>query len=549
MYQATRRRLLAAASASTAVVLALSVAACSSEEPAPDDYSDKRVGAMADYGVGTSFKATEPVTFSILINDHPAYPFNPDWPIWDWLTEKTNVTFDFVPAPLSDFNTVRTTLLTGGEAPQIITRFYGNQENEFVASGALLAVSDHVDLMPNYSARYRDWNMASDVATHVQADGKYYVLSGFHEEKRYEYSFAVRSDILEELNIDSPKTIDEFYDMLKAMKAAYPDSYPLSDLFNFAPADRPGGNLIRTIGAAHGVRAGWDYDTVSWNFDKNEYEVTATSEGYKETIEYLNKLVKEGLLDPESFTQQDDQARQKLAQGKSFVISSNIQNLVNNYRTDVSAIPGAEMELMTVPTGPFGERLFGGRLENGIAFPAEVADSPNFVALMQFVDWLFYSEEGQEFAKWGVEGETFTKSGDERTLNSDITMLGFNPGAPKHLQKDFGVYNGAFVYGGTRDIMHSFYSEEEADFYSANVEGREILPVNPPAPFDEEENEEATFIRTPLTDHVMTQTLRFILGDRPLSEWDAFVSEVEDLKANDYLELVKTAQARAAGSS
>jgi hypothetical protein len=44
----------------------------------------------------------------------------------------------------------------------------------------------------------------------------------------------------------------------------------------------------------------------------------------------------------------------------------------------------------------------------------------------------------------------------------------------------------------------------------------------------------------------MTQTLQFILGDRPLSEWDAFVSEVEDLKANDYLELVKAAQARAA---
>ena len=39
-------------------------------------------------------------------------------------------------------------------------------------------------------------------------------------------------------------------------------------------------------------------------------------------LQYLNKLVNEGLLDPESFTQDDDTARQKLATGKSFVIST-----------------------------------------------------------------------------------------------------------------------------------------------------------------------------------------------------------------------------------
>ena len=31
-------------------------------------------------------------------------------------------------------------------------------------------------------------------------------------------------------------------------------------------------------------------------------------------------------------------------------------------------------------------------------------DSKNFVAMMQFIDWLWYSDAGQEFAKWGVEG-------------------------------------------------------------------------------------------------------------------------------------------------
>lgn len=551
MYRRNRRRVWAAASAA-AVAAALALTACASEEPGPDDLADNRVGAMDNYDVGVSFKATEPVTFSILINDHPAYPFNEDWPFWEWLRERTNVTFDFRPAPLSDFNTVRTTLVTSGEAPQILTRFYGNQENEFVASGSLLAVSDYVHLMPNYSQRVEAWNMHPELATHIQADGKYYVLPGMHEEKRFEYGFAVRSDLLEKYGLDIPRTLDEFREMLVALKAeceGVQNCYPLSDLFNQSPPDRPGGNLIRAVAAGFGVLGGWDYDTVSFNHDTQEYEVTATSEGYRKALEYLNGLIRDGLLDPESFTQQDDQARQKLAQGRSFVISSNPQTIVNNYRSDVAGIPGAEMALIPVLTGPFGERLLpgGGRLENGIAFPTNVVDSPNFVALLQFVDWLFYSEEGQEFAKWGEEGITYTKdSSGKRVLNPNIRMLGFNTDAPEQLQIDYGVYNGAFVYGGTIDLMHSFYSEEEAEYISAALEGREVLPVPPPAPMNEDEQEEATFIRTPLTDHVMTETLRFILGERPFSEWDAFVDEVNNLGAQDYLELVKTAKDRAA---
>src|SRR5689334_21057427 len=129
MHQRNRRRLLASVSAGAAVVLAMGLAACSSDEPDPDNYADKRVGAMSNYGVGVQFKATEPLTFSILINNHPNYPLNKEWIFWQWLAEKTNVKFDFIDAPLSDFNTKRTTLINAGQAPQIITRFYANQEN------------------------------------------------------------------------------------------------------------------------------------------------------------------------------------------------------------------------------------------------------------------------------------------------------------------------------------------------------------------------------------------------------------------------------------
>jgi len=554
MHHRSRRRILATASA-LAVAGSLALTACSSEEEAPLSFADKRVGAMDNYERGVQFRATteEPLTFSVMINNHPAYPLDLDWEFWGWLEDLTNVNFEFVEAPLSDFNARRTTLINAGEAPQIITRFYQPQENEFIASGALLPVSDYVDLLPNYKWRVENWNLQPDLLTRTQEDGKYYVLSGLHEVVTPDYTFAARTDLLEKHNIDPPTTIEEFRDMLEVLKdeecAGVEGCYPLSDRFNFAPPDRPGGNLIRTIGRAHGVVAGWDYDAHNWNYETQQFEVTATSDGYRETLEYLNGLVEDGLLDPESFTQQDDQARQKLAQGKSFVISSNSQNIVNDYRNDLAGIPGATIAKLPIPTGPAGNVINGLRLENGIAFNADVVDSENFVALMQFSDWLWFSEAGQELAKWGKEGETYAKASDgTRTLNDDITMLGFNPTATLHLQKDFGVYNGAFVYGGTKDLVRSFFSEEELEF-QASLEDRELLPVAPPAPFNEEENEEATLIRTNLNTHVMAETLKFILGQRPFSEWDAFVDEVNGLGGEDYLALVNAAKDRFAAST
>ena len=48
--------------------------------------------------------------------------------------------------------------------------------------------------------------------------------------------------------------------------------------------------------------------------------------------------------------------------------------------------------------------------------------------MMQFIDWLYYSEAGKEFAKWGVLGTTYTKSAaGVRTLEPNINFQGLNP--------------------------------------------------------------------------------------------------------------------------
>src|SRR5690625_714309 len=53
-------------------------------------------GAMDDYDIGTTFAATEPITFSLLYRDHPNYPLKEDWLILEELENNQNVTFDIV---------------------------------------------------------------------------------------------------------------------------------------------------------------------------------------------------------------------------------------------------------------------------------------------------------------------------------------------------------------------------------------------------------------------------------------------------------------------
>src|SRR5690606_38474554 len=145
----SRRRLLLGAGGLT---LGGFVAACGDDDgdSGSDDLSGNRVGAMDNYGVGDQFKATEPVTFSILMQDHPGYPFNPDWMFWQELTARTNVTLDNVVVPLADYNDRRGVMISGGEAPMILPRTYPPDEEQFIAGGAILPVSDYFDLMPHF---------------------------------------------------------------------------------------------------------------------------------------------------------------------------------------------------------------------------------------------------------------------------------------------------------------------------------------------------------------------------------------------------------------
>src|SRR5215467_1803742 len=336
MYKMSRREVLAAAGAAT-----LALAGCSSggAKKSSLNLSANKVGAMGQFRVGDQFKATQPLTFSMLELDNPGYPFNKNWLFWSELTKRTNVTLQTTEVPLSDYNNKRSLLIGAGQAPFIVPKTYPGQETPYVASGAILPVSDYLDLMPNFKDKVAKWNLQGDVDTLKKADGKFYLLPGLHQDVWTDYSLAVRTDVLDKLNLKVPSTWDDVRTMLQAMKSAYPNSYPLSDRWG---VPTPGGNLLNIVGSAFGSPAGWGYFNATWDYKAKKYAFTGSMPQFKQMLQYMHMLVAEKLLDPESFTQSDDNAIQKFTSGKSFVISTNAQSLVNPYRLNLTqTVPGA----------------------------------------------------------------------------------------------------------------------------------------------------------------------------------------------------------------
>ena len=543
-----RYKVLALGAVST---LALGLAACSGggggDKPAEGDAAQiadaQSVGAMDDFEVGTTFKATEPIEVGLMYRDHPNYPLKDDWSILENIEKNQNVTFDIQSIPLADWGTKRTQLIQTGDANDIIPSTYVADVQNVTAG--LLPLSDYLDYMPNFTDKVEKWGLEDELDRTRDADGKFYVLPGLLENAKPDYTIAIRQDWWDAAGLEDPKTWDEFAEQLQVIKEAHPElSFPYTERWNTTNNNQPMAAILQAASGNFGTEAGWGFgDGVTWNGD--EYEFSGTQEGFKELLTYFHGLVEDGLLDPDGITQDDDTAKAKFTTGKVAAISSNSQ-VITEYRSGFTEAGNADAVVrnIVVPGGPAGDVMdatTGGHFESGVALSKDAADKPYFKALLQYVDWLYFSDEGLEFAKWGVKGETYDiNADDKRQLLEGIDWNGTNPDAgaePKMLNTDFGFYNGVFLlaHGSTADLVQSTLNPEVAEFQATMNERKEVAEGGPAIPLTEVQRTKIAVAQANLTGAVHTATAQFIKGDRDLADWDAYVTELQGLGMDDYV--------------
>lgn len=478
----------------------------------------------------------EPIKIRIYYSDNATLPFQEDWLTVKEAEKLFNVDFEFEVIPIADYATkVSLALNTGTNVPDVILYQSTKGENASLAlNGAMVPISDYKDFTPNFNKRVEDFGLTEIVNDLSLADGKRYYMPSLYDVPFYDGGLILREDFLQAKGLQTPKTFDDLYQILKAYKAEYPDSYPLTILAGPRVLYRM---TMPSFGISLGKNGASGTNTLSWDYDKNEYFTGAISEQYKEYVSFLAKLYSEGLLDPEMADPIDgDTWSTKLATGKAMATYAYYDQIGGV--TGASTIEGFKLQMYPALEGPAGaHHQPKSKTGSGIIFPANTAKRDDFERLVRTVDEVFFSEEGAKLWSIGVEGVTYTMEGDKIKFADELVN------APEGIYKSMQI-----KYGCGSDVTQlvwinanemTKYDENYARINAEVAAMGDVIQIIPPTPmFDDLDAEDAGILQTPLSDTFEVWIDGFITGKKNVNtDWDAYVNEMKNLRIEEFCKI------------
>ena len=263
------------------------------------------------------------------------------------LEEKTGIHVDFQVVKDADWTTqLNLMFAVPDEMTDMILRNSVDVEEYGVTQGLLMPLDEYLteDIMPNYVSRLNLNNAGDSIPA---SDGKsYYIGYLVAQNVNHEPTWYINKTLLAELNLEVPTTIDEYTEVLRAFKAAgikYPYSASFTD---FGPES------IWAQFASFGVPMTMHLFA---DIDENDKVVyLGDLPGFRAAVEWLHTLYAEGLMDPESLTQDSNLWAGKVNAGE--VASFNYLRLINTALTPETYAnfesilpPAAEGCKVTVP--------------------------------------------------------------------------------------------------------------------------------------------------------------------------------------------------------
>lgn len=481
--------------------------------------------------------AEEPITISLYYSDNSTLPFRADWPALKEIQEKYNVVLNIEPIPIADYTTkVGLALSTGENAPDVILGTSTAGQNASLAlNGAAVAISDYADWTPNFNARVAEFGLEADVEQLKLGDGKRYYMPQLYDKPFYDGGLVLRQDYLEAKGFAAPKTFDDLYEILKAYKADYPESLPLTTIVAPRVLYRM---TMPSWGVSLGLNAATGTSVLSWDYEKNEYFAGAISENYKQYVTFFAKLYAEGLLDPE-MTQDATLTSQKLATGKSMA-TYGYYDQIGGW-TQGSEIEGFKLNMYPVLEGPGGaHHQPKNSTGNGIMFPIGTASRDDFEQVVRKIDEIFFSEEAAKIWCIGMEGTTYTMDGDKIVYTDEIANSA--DGIYKYMQNAYGC--------GCDGLQLVWYNAREMTKYDENYaainaevaamdNAIQYIPATPS--FDDLTAEDAALLQTTLGDAWEVWNDAFLTGKKDIeAEWDAYVQDMKDKGIEQLCEIYNT---------
>ncbi len=459
------------------------------------------------------------------------------------VADMTGVHIEYLCPPVESLAQNFAVLLAADDLADIMAHgliYYGKSAEDAINEEWFVNLLDYKDYAPNYfyAVEYINQDtLRNTVYYNENICGWFY---GIYKDPTPTTGWCVREDYLEDLGLtwEDVVTYDDIHDMLVRMKNELEVEWPMEF---FQSLEMVPGYFASGYNTALFLNSqGMPYTRVV----DGKIQYTSTTEDDKNLIERMAQWYKEGLIDPgwPSYLGNDDMMNY-ITTGETAYVSMT-PSQINDYIV-ASEDPDTRWTSLTRPLLYEGQKLMYGQqlsyLTNGTSSIAMSCE--NIPLAVTWCDW-FYSPAGSDYSSWGPEGVVW-----EYDENGEKTLTDFM----LHNPDGMGAQWALLMYSANNLGDATYFSQARSYAYEG---GRELLEMTERWVIDgykgeydiptgfrltDDQNEEVNALSGDVATYVNENYSAFFVGDKPISEWDAYVQGAMDLGMAEILEIYQEA--------
>ena len=437
---------------------------------------------------------------------------------------------------------IKLTLASGSNLPDAI---YGGSVSssdvfKYGQQGIIVSMDD---LIENYTTNAKKYLAEREDIRKIitYTDGHIYSLPSIDESlsTRIPGMLIVNQTWLDRVGLEHPTTVDEFYNMLKTFKekdangnGVAGDEICLS-LRQFASPNTIDAN--KSLTNLFGFFGVVDDNSHIMIKDDKEVVFVPTTDEYREALEFFHKLYEEGLMDPESFTQNDSQfwSKTRSDEGVGFTTAFSWLELNNGNveQNEYVIMDPLKDQVVCQPVIVAGLATNRFTITSSNKYPE---------ATIRWIDTFLDNGDRALESRFGKEGETWQWLDEDKTKFTEMAespdgntvdtayISQFGPG---YLSVQWELQD---LWAKKQNTIQQFI--DRADKCN-NVYINQAVHTWPGLGFDEDTNKDFSNIDTDLRKYTDNMLSKFIMDGVDDASWDAYVERSKAFRCDELVEI------------
>ncbi len=433
--------------------------------------------------------------------------------VYDEARKKTNITLKTTVGKDQDGAQAFNLMLLEERIPDIVYSNLSNLNAAGYVEGALVDLKPYVTneaIMPNLAKIYKE--NPDRLATVTAPDGGVYCCPKLREEGPTQGWF-VRSDWMEKLGLENPKTYDEFVNVMDKIRNGDPNGNGKKD-------EIPWIGDVADLFYFFGLNGGRDFDV---DAEGNMY-CPKWTEDYKTALITIADWYAKGYIDQEVYTRKNPRGE---------LWGSNVGGMTYEwfsstmaYNTNIKNVPGFHVASIMPPANINGDVYCHspGAIVESNGWGISV-DNEHLVETLRYFDF-WYSDEGSCLNAMGIEGRDWEtdKDGNPKYTSKATSYEG---GAPKYV-RDIGCV--AIGYFMRQKWLNAGMTDECLAANQAYIDADFTIDLIPNYNFTEEEQDIITNKWTACQTYISEFAQRAVMGLVDVeAEWDKYVAELKKM--------------------